>query len=162
MDTYTVAFFGHRELHDALTIEERSKPILRKLITTKEYVEFLVGRDGDFDLLAASAVREAAERYGCGNTSLVLVLPYERAEYRDNMESFLAYYDEVEICGESAQAHYKSAITIRNKAMVDRADLVLCAIERKSGGAYAAVGYAGKIGKKVINLADLATDQQNE
>ena len=117
MDTYTVAFFGHRELHNALTIEERSKPILRELITTKEYVEFLVGRDGDFDRLAASAVREAAERYGCGNTSLVLVLPYERAEYRDNMESFLDYYDEVEICGESARAHYKSAIGVRNRCI---------------------------------------------
>ena len=39
--------------------------------------------------------------------------------------------------------------------MVVRADLVICAIERKSGGAYAAVGYAGRCGKKVINLFEL-------
>ena len=91
MNTYTVAFFGHRELADQFTIEDRLKPILRELINSKEYVEFLVGRDGDFDQLAASAVREAAGQYGCRNTSLVLVLPYERAEYRDNKESFEDY-----------------------------------------------------------------------
>lgn len=84
MDTYTVAFFGHRELSDALAVEERLKPLLRDLICNKEYVEFLVVRDGEFEQLAASAVREAAGKHGCGNTSLVLVLPYERAEYRDN------------------------------------------------------------------------------
>ena len=152
MDTYTVAFFGHRELSDALAIEERLQSILRDLIRSKDYVEFLVGRDGEFDRLAASAVREAVQRYGCGNTSLVLVLPYERAEYRDNMENYLAYYDEVEICPESAKAHFKAAIGIRNRAMVDRADLVVCAVKRESGGAYTAMKYAEKQGKRIINL----------
>ena len=84
MDTYTVAFFGHRELSDALAVEERLKLLLRDLICNKEYVELLVVRDVEFEQLAASAVREAAGKHGCGNTSLVLVLPYERAEYRDN------------------------------------------------------------------------------
>ena len=154
MDTYTVAFFGHRELSDAIVIEERLKPILRDLICNKEYVEFLIGRDGEFDQLAASAVREVAEKYGYGNTSLVLVLPYERAEYRDNMKSFLAYYDEVEICPESAKAHFKAAIGIRNRSMVDRADLVVCAVERESGGAYTAMKYAEKQGKRIVNLAE--------
>ena len=152
MDTYTVAFFGHRELSDAFAIEKRLKPLLRDLICNKEYVEFLVGRDGEFDQLAASAVREAAEKYGCGNTSLVLMLPYERAEYCDNMKGFLAYYDEVEICRESAKAHFKAAIGIRNRAMADRADLIICAVERKCGGAWAAVSYAENQGKTIINL----------
>ena len=154
MDTYTVTFFGHRELSDALAIEERLKPILHDLISNKEYVEFLVGRDGEFDQLVSSAVREAAEKYGRGNTSLVLVLPYERAEYRDNMDSFLVYYDEVEICPESANAHFKAAIGIRNRAMIDRADLVICAVERESGGAYTAMKYAEKQGKRIINLME--------
>ena len=141
MDTYTVTFFGHRELSDALAIEERLKPIL-------------VGRDGEFDQLVSSAVREAAEKYGSGNTSLVLVLPYERAEYRDNIDSFLVYYDEVEICPESANAHFKAAIGIRNRVMVDRADLVICVVERESGGAYTAIKYAEKQGKRVVNLME--------
>ena len=152
MNTYTVTFFGHRELSQPFLIEERLEPILRDLINNKEYVEFLVGRDGEFDQLVTSAIKRAVESYGYGNTSLVLVLPYERAEYRDNMENYLAYYDEVEICTESLGAHYKAAITIRNQAMVDRSDLIICGIERSNGGALNAVEYAKKQGKRVLNL----------
>ena len=68
------------------------------------------------------------------------------------MPGYLAYYDEVEICSESAGAHFKAAITIRNKSMVDRADLIICAVERKQGGAWTAVKYAKDQGKEVINL----------
>lgn len=152
MNTYTLAFFGHRELSNQYMIEERIKPILRDLISSKEYVEFLVGRDGEFDQVTSSAVREAVKLYGYGNTSLVLVLPYERAEYRDNRESFEQYYDEVEICEKSSKVHPKAAIFERNKSMVDRSDLVICAIEHNGGGAYKAVSYAEKQDKKIINL----------
>ncbi len=41
---------------------------------------------------------------------------------------------------------------IRNREMVDRADLVICYIEHKEGGAYKTVQYALMMGKTVINL----------
>ena len=154
MNIFTVTFFGHRHLSEPFVVEERLEPILHDLIATKEYVDFLVGRDGEFDQLVSSAIRRAVDAYGCGNTSHILVLPYERAEYRDNRESFEAYYDEVEICSESASAHPKAAIFERNKQMILRSDLVICAIEYGSGGAYAAVKYAEKQGKKIVNLCD--------
>lgn len=154
MNIYTVSFFGHRQLSNHFSIEEKLRPILHDLITRKEYVEFLVGRDGEFDQLVSSVVRDAAERYSCGNTSLVLVLPYERAEYTNNMDSFAAYYDEIEICPQSANAHFKAAIGLRNRAMIDRSDLVICAVEHNSGGAYTAMSYAEKLGKRIINLAN--------
>jgi hypothetical protein len=82
---------------------------------------------------------------------LILVLPYERAEYRDNKDSFESYYDEIEIYpGEGA--YFKSAIEQRNHYMAERADLVICCIEHESGGAYSAVKYAEKNGKKIVNL----------
>lgn len=127
---------------------------MHDLITQKQYFDFLVGRNGEFDLLAASSIRRAVKQYGCGNTSLILVLPYMKAEYRDNEQSYLSYYDEVEICAESSEAHYKSAIQVRNRCMVDRSDLVVCCIQHKSGGAYKTVQYAEKQGKQVRNLAD--------
>ncbi|WP_294755503.1 hypothetical protein, partial [uncultured Ruminococcus sp.] len=102
---------------------------MHDLITQKQYVEFLIGRDGEFDLLAASAIRQAVKQYGYGNTSIILVLPYMKAEYRDNEQNYLSYYDEVEICSESSDAHYKSAIQVRNRCMVDRSDLVVCCIQ---------------------------------
>ena len=154
MEMYTVSFFGHREVERTAEIERRLEQLLHDLIMQKQYVEFLVGRDGEFDLLAASAIRRAVKQYGCGNTSLILVLPYMKAEYRDNEHSYLSYYDEVEICAESSEAHYKSAIQVRNRCMVDRSDLVVCCIQHKSGGAYKTVQYAEKQGKQVRNLAD--------
>ena len=154
MDIYTVSFFGHREVERAAEIESKLNKLLHDLITQKEYVEFLIGRDGEFDLLAASSIRRAVKQYGYGNTSIILVLPYMKAEYRDNEQNYLSYYDEVEICSESSNAHYKSAIQVRNRCMVDRSDLVVCCIQHKSGGAYRTMQYAEKQGKQVRNLAD--------
>lgn len=154
MDIYTVSFFGHREVERASEIESKLDQLLRDLITQKLYVELLVGRDGEFDLLAASSIRRAVKRYGYGNTSIILVLPYMKAEYRDNKQYYLSYYDEVEICSESSDAHYKSAIQVRNRCMFDRSDLVVCCIQHKSGGAYRTMQYAEKQGKQVRNLAD--------
>ncbi len=154
MDIYTVSFFGHREVEGAAEIESRLERILHDLITRKQYVEFLVGRDGEFNLLVASAIRRAVKQYGYGNTPLILVLPYMKAEYRDNEQNYLSYYDEAEICSESSDAHYKSAIQVRNRSMVDRSDLVVCCIQHKSGGAYRTMQYAKKQGKQVRNLAD--------
>ena len=154
MDIYTVSFFGHREVERASEIESKLDQLLRDLITQKLYVELLVGRDGEFDLLAASSIRRAVKQYGYGNTSIILVLPYMKAEYRDNKQYYLSYYDEVEICSESSNAHYKSAIQVRNRCMVDRSDLVVCCIQHKSGGAYRTMQYAKKQGKQVRNLAD--------
>ena len=151
LDIYTVSFFGHRELPNMFALEDKLMSLLREIIHTHEYVEFLVGRDGDFDQLAASTVKAAIRDYASGNASLILVLPYERAEYRDNKESFEDYYDEVQICYESSQAHPKAAIFERNKSMIDRSDLVICAIDH-DGGAAKTVRYAKQQGKKIINL----------
>ena len=153
LDIYTVTFFGHRTLPNMFALEDKIIAILREIINTHEYVEFLVGRDGDYDQLVASTVKAAIRDYASGNASLILVLPYERADYRNNKESFEQYYDEVQICYEASQAHPKGAIFERNKQMIDRSDLVICVVER-DGGAAKAVKYAEKQGKKVINLLE--------
>lgn len=155
MDIYTVSFFGHKEIENWCEIESRLENMIQKLIAQKEYIEFLVGRDGEFDLLVSSVIRRVVRSCGYGNTSFVLVLPYMRAEYRDNEKNYLDYYDEIEICTKSSQAHYKSAIQIRNKCMVDRSDLVICYIREKSGGAYKTVQYAKKQRCRVVNLMDI-------
>ena len=71
----------------------------------------------------------------------------------NNEESFHDYYSDVEISYAASKAHQKAAIQLRNREMVDRAELVLCCIERKSGGAYQTVLYAKKQNKQIINLA---------
>lgn len=154
LDIFTVAFFGHREINDPFKIEERLEEEIYRLLGEKEYVDFLVGRDGEFDQFASSAVLRVRKQYRDDNSSLVLVLPYARAEYLNNEESYHDYYSDVEISYAASKAHPKAAIQIRNREMVDRADLILCCIEREKGGAWQTVQYAIKQEKDIINLYD--------
>lgn len=158
MDTYTVCFFGHREIDNPLEVEEQLYDIVLHLLESKEYVEFLVGRNGEFDQLVSSTVRRVKRNYRDDNSALMLVLPYLTAEYENNHQSFHEYYDEIEICQDAAGGHYKAAIQVRNREMVDRSDLVVCYIEHNSGGAFQTVQYAKKKNKEIVNLSDPITD----
>ena len=53
LNTFTVSFFGHRVIEDPLRIEQHLETLIRKLLQEKEYVEFLVGRDGEFDQIVS-------------------------------------------------------------------------------------------------------------
>ena len=80
-----MSFFGHREIDDFLEIEDRLENIICELLQSKVYIRFLVGRDGEFDLLVSSVIRRCVKRYeSYDNTSFILILPYMRAEYIDN------------------------------------------------------------------------------
>jgi len=154
LDIYTVAFFGHREMDHFRETEQTLEKLIEKLVRNHEYVEFLIGRNGDFDQMVSSTVREVRNRLGCRNCSLTLVLPYMTAEFRDNEESFLVYYDEVEICQASVGIHFKAAMQTRNREMVDRADLVVFCDAHASGGAYQTLKYAKKNQKPYINISE--------
>lgn len=156
MKILTVTFFGHRDFCNFFEIEEELNNILRSLLKENEYVEFLVGRNGEFDSFVSSTIRNLKKNNGHDNCALVLVLPYSTAEHLNNEDAFLNYYDEIEICSSSNNAHFKSAILKRNKSMIDRADIVICYLERKTGGAYQAMKYAEKMNKLTVNLAKKA------
>lgn len=144
MDTYTVSFFGHRKLDSPILIEEQLEAIVLNLLSTKAYLEFLVGRDGDFDLLAASVIHRCKRTFRNDNSSLVWVMPYPTAEYRDNESAFRAYYDEIEICSEASGKHFKTAFQLRNRNMIDRSDLAVFYVQRKSSGAWQTLEYVRK------------------
>ena len=155
MNLYAVSFFGHRQIDNVFVIEQHLEMMIRELLVSKEYVEFLVGRDGEFDQLVASTVRRCKRAIRDDNSALVLVLPYATAEYRNNEQSFHEYYDEIEICAESAERHFKSAHQTRNRTMVNRSDLVVFCVEHNSGGAYQTFQYAKKANANIINLPDV-------
>lgn len=119
----------------------------------KGILEFLVGRNGDFDQIVSSAVKRQQRRVRDDNSALILVLPYPTAELRDNLENFEAYYDEIELCSAAAGSHPKGAIQIRNRQMVDRSDLVVFCVDHSSGGAYQTLRYAQRKKKEILNLA---------
>ena len=159
MRIYSVAFLGHRYVDNIIKVENLLEEQIRKLIDENEYVVFLVGRNGDFDQCVSSSVLRVRKNHRDDNSALVLVLPYPTAEYLNNENYFHDYYTDVEISYAASVAHPKSAIQIRNREMVDRADLIIYYIEHEKGGAWQTAKYAREQGKTVINLAE-DTDRQ--
>jgi len=131
MDIYRVSFIGHREVDDFFFVEEQVYKIVDDLISSKEFVEFYVGRNGEFDLLVASVIKRAKRDIWDRNSSLILVLPYEVS----NIEDYENYYDEVMIPSELYQVHFKSAITRRNEWLIENSDMLVAYITRDYGGA---------------------------
>ena len=151
---YTVCFFGHRQIDDFRLVEQKIEALIDRLLNEHEYVEFLVGRDGEFDQLVTSAILRSRKRLDMANYSVTWVMPYPKADYVKNSESYDNYYDSIEVCEQSAKVHPKSAIQIRNKAMVDRSNLCVFCVTHKSGGAYQTLQYAERTGANTINLLD--------
>ena len=152
MNTFTVSFFGHRRIDDVLEVENRLETLIRTLLREQEFVEFLVGRDGEFDQIVSSVIRRCKREYRSDNSAHICVLPYLTARFRNNEEAFRDYYDEIEICETSAGSHYKKAHQTRNRAMVDRSDLVVFWVLCESGGAWQTMQYARKMKKRFVNL----------
>ncbi len=131
MEIYRVSFIGHREVDDFSFVEEQVYNVVAGLISSKEYVEFYVGRNGEFDLLVASVIKRAKRDMGACNSALILVLPYLLA----SMEDYENYYDEVWLPQELYGVHFKSTITKRNEWFVENSDMLVAYVVREFGGA---------------------------
>ena len=153
MSTFSVLFFGHRIVDDLRFIDKKMFPLLKKLMKIQPSVQFFIGRNGEFDEYVASLIKRMKKEiewdwYEKGS-ELTLVLPYAVA----NLEFYEKYYDSIIIAPSVHRAHPKSAITIKNRWMIEQSDLVIVYV-KKMGGAYAAMKYAEKLNKKIINLFD--------
>mgnify|MGYP003300156188 CR=1 FL=1 len=155
MNQYTVSFFGHRVIEDPLLIEQRLEQLIRKLLKEKEYVEFLVGRDGEFDQIVSSTIRRCKRVVRDDNSTHVWVLPYPTADFRDNEEAYREYYDEIEICGASAGGHFKGAYQTRNREMVRRSELIVFCVQHEKGGAWQTMKFVKKQRVPYININNL-------
>lgn len=149
VDIYRVTLFGHRDLDAHELVERRLYPIVKELIQTKPYVEFFIGRDGEFDTFVASVIKRAQRAFGKENNELILVLPYPKKD----QEFYEQYYDAVMIPDCLANTHPKQAISKRNRWMIEQCNLLICFTEHESGGAYTALSYARKLKKRIVNLA---------
>ena len=151
---YVVSFFGHRYISSQTRhkLEKELDKLIIDIINQKDEVEFIVGYAGDFNTLAASAVKRM-KNFSCeDNSEITLVLPYENKTVNDNINSFMDFYDWVYVCEESDEAHPKKAYEICNKYMIDKSDFVVSYISHNFGGAYNSFTKAKKMNKKVINL----------
>ncbi len=150
MEVYNVTLFGHRDFYAYRNLEKDLPLILEGLFKEKEYINIFVGRDGEFDIFASSVVKRAQKIFEKEKLSLTLVLPYVKKD----IDLFAKYYDDIIIPESIGRSHPKSAITKRNKWMIEKSDLLICYVEKNFGGAYNALKYAEKLGKKTINLSN--------
>ena len=145
MQDYTIALFGHRDIDDLLRVEEAFLSCVEELFASHPCINFLIGRNGDFDEYIASAIKRIQKKPGAERVRLILVLPYPLAP----LIYYEAYYDEIIIPEELARIHPKARITKRNQWMIRNADLVLVCLEKAQGGTADAVRYALRCQKPV-------------
>ena len=148
MTIFTVSLFGHRKIEDLWQLNKQLAPIIKELIQTKQYVSFLIGRNGEFDEFAASVIKCVQKEVGKENNDITLVLPYTVA----NLEYYENYYDNVIIPENVYGVHPKSAIPLKNRWVIEQSNLVIVYVEHDQGGAYAAIKYANKLNKEIVNL----------
>ena len=145
-------FAGHREVYQA-NIADKLDEAISRIIKNDDCFRFLVGGMGDFDGMCSSAVRRAKRNYPNKQISLELILPYLTQELNENKSYYEISYDDVVVPIELAGVHYKSAITKRNRWMVEKSDWMIAFVYRDFGGAYTSLRYAEKKGLQIINLA---------
>lgn len=146
-EIYRVSMIGHRVVED-YGIEEKLYELFWELLRTKEYVEFYLGRNGDFDILAASVIKRLHKNYRDDNSVMILVLPYPVKDY----EYYDDYYDEIIIPDELHGVHPKAAITERNRWIVANSDMLIAYIRNKSGGTATCVQMAERLRRTVIKI----------
>ena len=156
MEIYTVSLFGHRDIYNLREIDKPLSTIVEDLIRQKSYVNFLIGRMGDFDEYAASIIKGAQRLHGKDNNELTLVLPYKIS----NIEYYEDYYDSITIPECTVKAHPTRALILKNRFMVESSDLVIVYVTKNEGGAYLAMKYAENLGKTIINLAKRESDDE--
>lgn len=90
---FKIAFIGNQVLSDNVIDElhERIRHEIKALFAANELVEVYVTKRGDFDLLAAAAIKSAQEDCPNKEHRLILVSPFEEANQGRRME----YYDSI-------------------------------------------------------------------
>ena len=149
----TVTFCGHRDVFP----NEEVRHLLNDAIEAEIQIgaeQFLVGGRGEFDSMAAAAVRVAKKRHRDKKIQLYLVEPYMREGINRDRAYYESLYDGIIIPQELLDVHPKVAITKRNRWMCERADCLIAFVQRDFGGAYQTLKYAKKTGIRIANLAD--------
>lgn len=138
-------FAGHRNVFHK-GIEMQINANLEMLADQDRDFCFYCGGMGDFDILCARSVKRLKSQYPENNIKLCLVIPYMMRRINVQGKYLLETYDEIIIPDEIAGLHYKRAIEVRNRWMVDHSDYLVFHITHKNGGAWKTVCYAANKG----------------
>ncbi len=134
-------FFGHRDCQDG--IRDKLKAEIEKQI--KDGVtDFTVGREGNFDALVLSCLKEEKRKYP--DIRYFVVFAYFPTEKECLSDLPTALPDGIE------KVPKRFAIDHRNRRMIEQCDRVIAFVTHPWGGAAKYVSLAQKRGKTVIFL----------
>lgn len=145
-------FAGHWEVYSR-NVESSIEFAIESILKKDNSFVFYSGDMGEFDKMCSAAVRTAKRRHPELDIKLMVVLPYMMAKINTDKDFYKNLYDDIIIPMELSDAHYKSAITKRNRWIIDRSDFLIAYVYRDFGGAYTTLKYANRMNKEIINLA---------
>ena len=142
----TCVFFGHRDFN-YIKYKEKLAQTLLDLIEKEGFTQFYSGGRGAFDMLCAETVCALRNTHpNIKNTLVFSYLPPTNADFTLPE----VYTDSVYLLEKQVPPRY--ALLQTNKDMVDKADCLIVGIVKEWGGAWTAVEYAKKRGKRIINI----------
>lgn len=137
----TCFFIGHREAPDSL-LSQLSAEIERH-ITEYGVTEFIVGKYGHFDTLAAKCVKAAKKRHP--EVTLTLLLPYHPY---DHPTPTPAGFDGTFYPPGMETVPKRAAIVRANRYMVEHSEYLIAYAWHPASNAREVVEYAQKLGKR--------------
>ncbi|MBQ9716527.1 MAG: DUF1273 family protein [Clostridia bacterium] len=144
-----ITFCGHSKIVDKEAVRERLTSEICNLLSSG-YTTFYLGGYGDFDLMAASVLREMKDSYP--SIDRVLVLPYLDRKYDEKLYDSTVYPPL-----ESVPKRF--AISKRNEWMVEQADVVIAYVTHDWGGAVKTLEYAVRKKSQIINIGGVRSDE---
>lgn len=142
----TCVFFGHRDIYQP-NCRQKIIEVLEDLIKNEGFTQFYSGGRGIFDRVCAEAVGELRKSFPkIKNTLVFSYLPPSKEHF--TLPS--VYTDTMYILDKRVPPLY--AVIETNKCMVDKADCLVVGIKYNWGGAWQAVEYAQRKGKRIINI----------
>ena len=137
-----VTFCGHSQVSNSDAVAATLKTVIADLIS-EGATEFYLGGYGEFDSMAAHAVREAKAAHP--EIISMLVIPYMDRDFDP------ALYDN-SVYPPLETVPLKFAISKRNEWMIDQADVVVSCITHGWGGAATTLRYAQRKKKRIISV----------
>jgi len=147
-------FIGHRQVLIP-DMREKLEIMIEAVLGTDTEFLFYSGGMGEFDQLCESVVFSMKKAHPERKIRLILVLPYMKQQINNEKERISKIYDEIMIPEPLIKQHYKKAIQLRNRWMVENASVLFACVHRRFGGAYETLCHALKQKDiQIINLAE--------
>ncbi len=148
-------FTGHRELYgkDIPKLYINLYNTVRELIN-QGYTDFRAGGAIGFDTIAASCILDLKREFP--NIKLHLILPCENQDnYFSNFEKKAYHYilQHADTVSFVRKNYFNGVMAMRNRALVNGADICVAYLKTLKGGTYQTVNMARKAKVQIINIA---------